>query len=405
MAEIIKHIIGYGKTVLIATDVYPTPKTVKKLATSLNSKINSPYRSMSVESKIEIVRDYIAEKSSACRSKVVYSDEVPQNDHERDALAAAIKTYNDYRGKLGQIEKRTKDLDFSPYDVDNVRTMVIKGVPITSAIKNILEIKEAPKAETHEPVHEDLALKENHDDTTIARLKQRIKTQTKQLNNLKLKNAQLEEDIANYQSEVSKLESKIDKMYYEYSKDILYKKKVASKVAVIKRLQEKYNHEKTRRCELEQNLDLIKSTRKLEMSKNVLPVKIVESFTKEGIKRACDYWKIKRNDVVLLANSKGGGSQTASLLISMGIKAVIVADKMSHQAREEFEKNMVPVLDFERMNLEMIDEFAIIKAETLKNEIESWKKVMEAKTMKEDRKKLLKVIDEYRAKRKRSNGQ
>lgn len=70
----------------------------------------------------------------------------------------------------------------------------------------------------------------------------------------------------------------------------------------------------------------------------MLPVKIIESFTKEGIRRACEYWKIKRNDVVLLANSKGGGSQTASLLISMGIKAVITADKMSHQAREEFEK-------------------------------------------------------------------
>lgn len=407
MAEIIKYIINYGKTVLVATDVYPAPKTVKKLASSLNSKINSPYRSMSVESKIELVKDYIAEKSSADRSKVVYSDEVPQNDHERDAFAAAIKTYNDYKGKLGQIEKRTEGLNFSPYDVDNVKIMVINDVPITSAIKSVLKIKKAPKeAEAYELVDEDVAVEEeNRNDATISKLKQRIKTQTKQLNTLKLKNTQLQEDIADYEAEVSKFESKIDKLYYEYSRDILYKKEVASKVQIIKRLQERYKQEKARRCELERNLNALESTRKLELSKNVLPVKIIESFTKEGIRRACEYWKIKRNDVVLLANSKGGGSQTASLLISMGIKAVITTDKMSHQAREEFEKNRVPVLDAKRMNLEMIDEFAIIKAETLKDEIESWKKVMETKTMKEDRKKLLKIIDEYRAKRKRSNEQ
>ena len=58
-SEIISHIINYGRAVLIATDVYPTPKNVKKIASTLNSKIWSPYRSMSVESKIYIVDSYL----------------------------------------------------------------------------------------------------------------------------------------------------------------------------------------------------------------------------------------------------------------------------------------------------------------------------------------------------------
>ena len=38
-SEIISFIIGYGSTVLVATDVYSPPKTVRKLASTLNSKI------------------------------------------------------------------------------------------------------------------------------------------------------------------------------------------------------------------------------------------------------------------------------------------------------------------------------------------------------------------------------
>ena len=411
-AEIIKYIMSYGKAVLIATDVYPTPKTVKKLASSLNSKIYSPYKSMSVESKIGLVGEYINETSSAGVSKVIRSDEVPQNDHERDALAAAIKTFKDYKNKLEQIEKRVEKLELPDNAVNDIKVMVINDISISNAIESVVKVQKELEnvAEAEEKFERlDTSLSEEEDlkapefRLLISKFKKRLKSQDKQINNLKLKNSQLQQDIARYRSEISKLESKLDKLYYEYSKDILYKKEIASKVETIKRLQGKYNEEKARKCELEENLRLIKSTKDLELSKNVVPVKIVDSFTKEGIKHACEYWKIKKGDVVFLVSSEGGGSQTASLLIHMGIKAVIVADKMAHQAEEEFEKHKIPILNEKMMDLEMIDEFAIVKFETLKKEIEQWNRNMDFKTLEEDRKKLLKVIDEYRAKRKRLN--
>ncbi len=409
LAEIIKHIMSYGKAVLIATDVYPTPKTVKKLASSINSKIHSPYRSMSVESKIGLVGEYIGEISSADVSKVIRSDEVPQNDHERDALAAAIKTFKDYRNKLEQIEKRAEKLELPDYVVDDIKIMVINDISISNAIESVSKVQKELEnvAEAKNKVEGlDTSFSEEEDldhesRLMISKFKKRLKAQDKQINNLKLKNSQLQQDIARYRFEISKLESKLNKLYYEYSKDILYKKEISSKVKTIKRFQGKYNEEKARRCELEENLRLIKSTKDLELSKSVVPVKIVDSFTKEGIKHACDYWKIKKGDVVFLVSSEGGGSQTASLLIHMGIKAVIITDKMAHQAEEEFENHRVPILNEKMLDLEMIDEFAIVKSETLKKEIEEWNKDMESKTIEEDRKKLLKVIDEYRAKRKR----
>jgi hypothetical protein len=43
----------------------------------------------------------------------------------------------------------------------------------------------------------------------------------------------------------------------------------------------------------------------------------------------------------------------------------------------------------------------VVEAELLTEEIENWHKTMESRILDEDKKKLLKVIDEYRAKRKR----
>jgi hypothetical protein len=421
-ADVIKNIIKYGKTVLIATDVYPPPKTVKKLASILNSRIHSPYHVMSVESKTELVDAYLKLKSSVDHSKVVPSHEISQNAHERDALAAAVKTYRDYQNKLLQIEKRAKSFNLPADAVDNVKIMVINDVPITKAIKQVLDDIEAEKSLklsiTDNGLENEVrdvstsrdvsGISEDSYESelegyreTISRLKKQIKSQKRAIKKLKVKNRSLETVITRKQSEVSKLQSKMDKMYHEYSTDVLRQKEVVSKVNIIKNLQKKYNEEISRRKELEKNLDLIRGMESLEVSGNVVPVKIIESFTRDGINRACEYWKIKQGDVVFMMSSEGGGSQTALLLIDMGVKAVITKDKISHPAEEEFERNMVPILAAENLNLKVIDEFAVVESELLKGEIENWHKTMESRILDEDKKKLLKVIDEYRAKRKR----
>ncbi|MGF7118788.1 DUF460 domain-containing protein [Methanobacterium oryzae] len=396
-ADAITHIISHGKAVLIATDVYPAPKMVKKLAASLNSKIYSPSKTFTVSSKTGLVDGYLNEISST---------NFPENAHERDALAAAIKTYKHYQKKLTQIEKRAEKLSLSNEDIDEVKCMVIKGIPITKAIDEILNVPEKDDLETQiEEMEKDIDSideeKLKNIEEAARKLKLKIKSQERQIKNLKRKNKNLKKDAGKYKNKVSTLESKIEKLHYDYSKDILSKKEISSKVAIIKKLQEKYTEEKQRREKLEENLHSMKKIRVMELSEEAVPVKIIESFTREGIRDACEYWKIKRGDVVLLSSTEGGGSQTALLLINMGLKAVIAADKMSHPAEEEFEKNMVPVLDANNIDLEMIDEFAVIEEEVLKNEIEKWKTETEVKLKKEKEDTLLKVIDEYRAQRKR----
>ena len=430
-SEIISHIIGYGRTVLLATDVCPTPKTVRKLASSLNSKIWSPYRNMSVESKIDIVDSYLRDNNKDKTSFVL-----PQNAHERDALAAAVKTYRDHINKFRQIEKRVEKAKLTESAVDAIKAMVINGTSISSAIEQINDIIKADSISTEsdknlntsheseleiqsqeieEQVNETIIkgsneIKEaddklNSNEMIISRLKHKLNLQQNYIDRLKHKNNILEEDIVVYRAEISKLQSKVDKLHYNYTNKILQKKELASKLAIIKRLQEQYIDEKARRSELEQKFRSKKDIKALELSENAVPVKIIESFTKEGIREACDRWKIKGNDVVLLKNSEGGGSQTASMIINLGVKTVITMDKISDPAENIFEKNMIPLIPASSVEMTSMSEFYIVNSKALKREIKRWIEEVNNQKKKEDKKKLLKLVDEYRAQRKRSTDQ
>ena len=58
-SDIVLEIISHGRAIIVASDVYPPPKMVKKLAASLNAKIYSPPKVMTIESKNEMVEEYI----------------------------------------------------------------------------------------------------------------------------------------------------------------------------------------------------------------------------------------------------------------------------------------------------------------------------------------------------------
>lgn len=401
-AEIIYQIINFGKTVLISTDVYPPPKMVKKLATTLNAKIHHPTRDMSVGSKIELVESYLGESGQG-RSKVVSSDLVPQDAHQRDALAASIRTYKSYQKKLEHIKNRSMEANLTEEDEDLVKRMVISGTAISSAIQMVREMHEEEEgqditAEVEEPDYDNSPI----DSQTVSKLKSRIKIQENQINNLKTRNNSLEDRIKDYEIEVVKLQEKIGKLQYEYTQNILLDKELHSKISLIKKLHDKYSEEKALRMELERNMESLRSIQTIKPTGNAIPVKIIENFTRDGIMEACEYWKINKGDVVLLESSEGGGSQTAAQLVNMGVKAVLIRDKISHHAFEEFEKHMVPLLRAENMDLEIIDQFAIINTRKLEKEVEKWTEEVENKRIQKSNEEILKAFDEYRARRKRN---
>lgn len=412
-SEIISHIIGHGNTVLVATDVYPAPKTVRKIATTLNSKIWSPYKDMSVESKIEIVDSFTDMRNSM---------NVPQNAHERDALAAAVKTYKDHSKKFRQIEKRAEKLSITADMVDEVKIQVINGKSISNSIREIsqqtietsymgklnpktggsskscqdigaLKLKNSannPKTSAHDKSHEEL---------TISRLKNKLNSQKRYIDKLKDKNLQLEDEIKYHKTEVSKIQSKMDKLRNEYSKKILEKKEIASKISMIKRLQDKYLEEKAMRLELEKQLD--PNFGRETLREDAVPLKIINSFTREGIRESSLLMKISEGEVVFLKNSEGGGSNTAAILCQMGVKAVITRDKISDPAENVFKNCMIPVIHEDSIQIRKMADLTYVLLDDLEEQIQGWIERIRKQQNTEDKNKLISLVDEYRAQRRR----
>ena len=395
-SEVIMEIMDHGKAIIIGSDVHPPPRMVKKIATALNSRLYTPEKIFSVALKNELVNTFLMEKKL----------EVSLDAHERDALAAAIKTYRHYENKLRQVESRLENSTISKREIDEIKGLVIKGTPITNAIKKIRKpkvveetvpaphIKEKPK----EALEEFSKLK-----TRVKVQEQKIKHQKLLIDRLKRQNKRLKDKLGKQKRENTKLKRKIERLHYEYSKDILLNKELSSKIKLIKKLQEKYNKEKKLREKLEKNINSLLEMKDFEHEGKRLPVKIVKSFTKEGIKKACQEWKIKKDDTILLYNAKGGGSQTAKILAKLAPKAIITRENMSHQAIKIFEDNEIPIIPTQNIALEMRENFALIKKRDLENEIEKWEKKMRENRRKKEKQKLWKIIDEYRAKRRRNH--
>ena len=84
-SEVIKEILKYGRPLIIATDKSSIPKSVEQIASQFGSRIYFPPHEMKISEKETLTKQF--------SSKI-------KNDHERDALAAALKAWKKYKDEI-----------------------------------------------------------------------------------------------------------------------------------------------------------------------------------------------------------------------------------------------------------------------------------------------------------------
>jgi predicted RNase H-like nuclease (RuvC/YqgF family) len=89
------------------------------------------------------------------------------------------------------------------------------------------------------------------------------------------------------------------------------------------------------------------------------------------------------------------------MIIKIGVKAVITMDKISDPAINVFEKFMIPLIQAKNIEMNSMNEFSIVNSKTLEKEIERWNDQVNNQMKNENKKKILKLVDEYRAQRRR----
>lgn len=391
-SQIINEIIKYGRVVVVSTDVTNPPKNVKKLATSLNSKIYAPKKSMTIDFKNNIVDNYIKKTNSKFNIS---------NAHERDSLSAAIKSYKHYEKKLKIVDKKCSIYNFTQEEIENIKNEFIMGVPIVKAINKIVTVKNS-KNIPKKIKSEDIIIKTPQllEEQNIE-LKKQIKNQKNQIKQLKDYNKKLKEQIKSQHKEIKKNKTQIKKIHDDYDKNILLNKKIVSKLSLIEKLKKELKSKELENQKLKSQINSQKQIKKIKLKEDTVVVKIIDSFTKEGLTKAIKNWNLKKDDLIYIKNSKGAGSQTANTLSKIKPKTIIISDKLPNQASKTLIDNNIPIIHLENINLTNLDEFAITSSKEINKEIKKWELEIENQRANAEKEQIFKAFDEYKAKRKR----
>src|SRR5665647_2506430 len=373
--EVVKLIAEYGKPAVIASDVTPMPGSVEKIRRSFNAVPASPGIEVSAEEKISLGKTF------------GYS-----NDHERDALTAALLTYRSYKNIFTRIEKK------APVDADLelLKLYVIRGDSIEAAIEKVKasNAPEKPRAGERPEKPEDRVV-----DESILKMRGNIHRQGEQIQNLQEYLEELKEELLAKDRKISKLASRLNGFKKEAYSEVRKSKEIQIRDETIERLKKELSHKNKTVKELRRRNNKLRKIQKMEIRGEGSPVKVIAAFTKESISETQEKYGLKEGDVVFLENPSGGGAATAQILVDAKVRAVLIPEDISHAAEETFLKGDVPVL--RDIPLERADDFAMAEPENLKAAIAAWETEAEKRHRKAKEDELQSLFEEYRSERRR----
>jgi len=132
-----------------------------------------------------------------------------------------------------------------------------------------------------------------------------------------------------------------------------------------------------------------------EIESSKIMLKPIEMFTRTGLKKAFSLLEISSGDVVLLLDSSGGGASTAEELAKLGVRAVVSQTSMAHQALDVLERNGIPVIGIEDLDINWLNGFPYAERRDLLDAIDH----VRNKGKGEAEKNLIDIIEDYRYQR------
>ncbi|MDD5187270.1 MAG: DUF460 domain-containing protein [Methanoregula sp.] len=289
MADVIESLYRTGKPLIIASDVQPMPYSVEKIRRSFSAVAYSPKQDTSVETKMELTAPF------------QYG-----NDHERDALSAALDAYRQYRNKFQNLAKRVPP----GHDLDEVRAGVIRGQSLELVLGDM-------NATAPEPVTEAPAV------PVDGRHDERVRVLDGMVKRLRAFSDELQEEIKTRDYEIHRLQARLRNSHTERDVQLAKDAEIARRDAIIqsykKRLRKEERHSRT----LSKRLARIKKFAELSMEGEVVPVKVMDALTKEGMRRLSDEAGIDPGDIVFVNRTDGWGRSVVRDLAAIPVAAVI----------------------------------------------------------------------------------
>lgn len=289
MSAVTESLYKVGKPLIIASDVQDMPYSVEKIRRAFSAIAFSPKQDMSVGTKMEMTEPFS------------YA-----NDHERDALSAALEAYRQYRNKFMNLARRVPP----GHDLDEVRARVIRGQSLEQVLIDLnaahkVEEAAAPAVEFDAKRDERVRVL----DGTVKRLKNYI--------------AELQEVIKEREYEIHRLQARLRRVHTARDAALGRDSEIVKRDTIIQSLKQRIRKEERRNRTLVKRLGRKKEAEEIAFSGDAVPVRVLDALTRDALHRLTDEAGLSEGDVIFVNRTDGWGRSIIKELADANVAAVI----------------------------------------------------------------------------------
>jgi len=368
-AEIISVISGIGKPVLIATDKADMPSGVEKIRRAFSAAAWTPSKDVLIKDKYELVEGYLF-----------------SNDHERDALSAAVCAYRSYANKFDSVRKRMPP----GTDFDVVRAGIIRGLSLEQIIAGIENPEEVPAEPETIPTELVFDEKDEH----IARLEEMIAK-------LRKLAGSLSEEVEVKDKAISALQKQLVLERDAREQEVLSSEEISSRDTELSLVKKALHKEERRTKNLRVSLERMKHFISLQAGDGCTALKVLQLLAKDPVKSLDDEMGIGEEDILYVLKIDGWGKSVVRDLAEAKIGAVILPRLTYQRAQsqnliEEFRDAGIPILDGTTLSPRVKGKIGVVDTAGYEAALAGWK---ETQVVYNNEKKLGQIhgmVDEYR---------
>jgi len=374
-AAVIEWIIERGRPILVAADVTPMPETVEKIRRSFDAAGWTPASDLPVDTKKHRTRQ-----------------EGYDNDHERDAMAAALAAFDDHADQFERVARKVPPRQ----DLGPVLARVLAD---EESVESVLADLRAEDTDDEEADDEHTERELTEEEKQIKRLKARVERLTDHVESL-------EEAIETKDEKLREYEGKLSAAKREERREARKRREVTRLERETDRLERKLERKDERIEELEGTLDRLKALWKLDHSNfadvserkaGLVPVKVVEQFTVDAIAAADESVGLVEDDVILLRDASGAGRSSARRLAGVDPRLVLRSGGLSDVADRVLFEADVPVAPAELVTVQEVDELAVARESEVEAAIDDWRERASERRRQQSAEMVDRLISEHRA--------
>ncbi len=377
-SEIIEWIIDHGRPLLVAADVEPMPETVERFRRSFDAAGWAPNSDLPVDGKKHRTREASYD-----------------NDHERDALAAALYAFDAHEDQFERIARKLPP----QFDRGEVTAKVLAEEESVETVLDRMIVDDDDDDDEVEHRARELTAEERE----IKRLRERV-------DRLESHVADLKDTVAEKDAEIEEYEAELSAARREERREARERREVTRLRRENERLEDELADQEARTEAVEAKLAELKRLWKLDHSnfadvggeaRDLVAVKPVEQFTTAAIEAADEAYGLAAGDVVYLRDASGAGESTAERLAAVEPRVVIKDGTLSDQAREVLFEAEVPFGPADEVTVQEIDELAVAKESDVAAVVDDWEDRAANREQAETASMVDELISEHRAERRK----